>query len=125
MRAFLLMSCFSILAAAQPQLSPPTVERAADHSVGGIAPGEIVIVRVPNAGPDVLLGAQLDSFGIVTTELSGTRVWFDGLAAPLAYAANGNVMAVVPYEVPYEIAGKKTTEVVVEYQDRKSTRLNS
>jgi uncharacterized protein (TIGR03437 family) len=120
MRAFLLMSCFSILAAAQPQLSPPTVERAADHLVGGIAPGEIVIVRAPNAGPDVLLGAQLDSLGIVTTELSDTRVWFDGFAAPLAYAANGNVMAVVPYEVAYEITGKKTTEVVVEYQGRRS-----
>lgn len=114
MRAFLLMSCFGILAAAQAQL--PTVERAADHLVGSIAPGEIVIVRAPNAGPNVLLGAQLDSFGIVTTELSGTRVWFDGFAAPLAYTAHGNVMAVVPYE----IFGNKTSDVVVEYQGKRS-----
>jgi len=37
----------------------------------------------------VLLGAQLDSHGIVTTLLADTRVWFDGFAAPLAYSVSG------------------------------------
>src|SRR5580692_10105960 len=82
---------------AQPEPSAPTVESSADHSIGKVAPGEIVRLHPPNAGPPVLLGAQLDSRGIVTTLLADTRVWFDGFAAPLAYSLNGDVMAVVPY----------------------------
>src|SRR5579863_6386767 len=103
-------------AAAQPEPSAPTVESAADHSTGRVAPGEIVRLRPANAGPPVLLGAQLDSHGIVTTMLSDTRVWFDGFAAPLAYSALGDVMAVVPYE----IWGRTKTEAVVEYQGKRS-----
>jgi uncharacterized protein (TIGR03437 family) len=103
-------------AAAQTEPSAPAVENAADHSGGRVAPGEIVRLRVPNAGPAALLGAQLDTRGIVTTLLADTRVWFDGFAAPLAYTVNGDVMAVVPYE----IFGKTKTEAVVEYQGRRS-----
>jgi uncharacterized protein (TIGR03437 family) len=112
-------SCFGLLlqtAAAQREPSAPTVENAADHSRGRIAPGEIVRLLTPNAGPQVLLGAQLDNQGVVTTLLADTRVWFDGFAAPLAYSVNGDVTAVVPYE----IAGKTTAEVVVEYLGKRS-----
>ncbi len=116
MNAPLLMSCFCLLAAAQPGPSAPTVESAADHFSGRVAPGEIVRLHPLNAGPPVLLGAQLDSQGIVTTLLAETRVWFDGFAAPLAYSLNGDVMAVVPYE----LAGRAKTEVVVEYRGKRS-----
>lgn len=111
--------CFCLFpqtAAAQAEPSAPTVENAADHSRGKIAPGEIVRLLAPNAGPAVLLGAQLDNQGIVTTLLADTRVWFDGFAAPLAYSVTGDVTAVVPYE----LAGKTTAEIVVEYQGKRS-----
>jgi len=107
---------FTLIAAAQPQPLAPTVENAADHSTGKVAPGEIVRLRAPNAGPPVLLGAQLDGNGIVTTLLADTRVWFDGFAAPLAYTLTGDVTVVVPYE----IAGNSKTQVVVEYQGQRS-----
>ena len=67
-----------------------------------------------------MLGAQLDANGRVATELADTRVYFDGIAAPLAYTVKGEVGAVVPYEV----AGHATTEVVVEYQGRKSEPIS-
>jgi uncharacterized protein (TIGR03437 family) len=105
-----------LTAFAQPQPSAPTVENAADHSTGKVAPGEIVRLHPSDAGPEVLLGAQLDSRGIVATLLADTRVWFDGFAAPLAYTVRGDVTAVVPYE----LAGKTKTEVVVEYLGKRS-----
>ncbi len=95
-------------------VAAPAVESAADHSAGRVSPGEIVILHSPNAGPASLFGSQLDSDGKVATLLADTRVWFDDFAAPLAYAASGNVMAVVPYE----ISGQSTTKVVVEYQGK-------
>jgi trimeric autotransporter adhesin len=95
-------------------VSAPAVESAADHSGGRVAPGEIVVLHPPNAGPEDLLGFQLDGDGKVATVLADTRVWFDGFPAPLAYAVSGNVMAVVPYE----ISNQSTTKVVVEYQGK-------
>ena len=67
-------------------------------------------------GPAVLAGQTLDRDGKVATRLGETRVWFDEIAAPLAYAVSGEVGAVVPYEV----SNRKTTEVVVEYQGLRS-----
>ena len=52
----------------------------------------------------------------MTTRLGETRVLFGGLTAPIAYTVSGEVMAVVPYEV----SNRKTTDVVVEYQGKRS-----
>lgn len=90
----------------------PFLVRAPDHVAGPVSPGEIVILHPREAGPTVLIGAQLDPAGNVTTSLGGTRVLFDGVPAPLAYAVSGDIMAIVPYE----IAGHSSTQVVVEYQ---------
>jgi uncharacterized protein (TIGR03437 family) len=49
---------------------------------------------------------------MVATEIGETRVLFDGVAAPMVYAVNGQISCVVPYEV----AGKALTQVVVEYK---------
>jgi uncharacterized protein (TIGR03437 family) len=95
---------------------PPLIVRAPDHSSGPISPGEIVILHPADLGPAVLTGAQLDSAGNVTTSLGGARVLFDGFPAPLAYAVAGDIMAIVPYE----IFGRRSAEVVVEYQGRRS-----
>ncbi len=103
-------------AADTPRLSPEAIVSAADHRGGRVSPGEIIVLYPENAGPEQLLGAQLDSNGRVATELADTQVYFDGIPAPLAYTVRGEVGAVVPYEV----AGHATTEVVVEYQGRKS-----
>jgi len=112
--AILVLACSAC--AAQPELGSSAVESAADHSSGRVAPGEIVVLHPANAGPAVLFGAQLDTHGIVATLLAETRVWFDGIPAPLAYSVSGDVMAIVPYE----IANHGATEVVVEYQGRRS-----
>jgi uncharacterized protein (TIGR03437 family) len=102
--------------AADPGPSAPVITRAPDHQEGPVAPGELVIVKSAGAGPKGLLGAQLDSSGRVTTSLAGTRVLFDGIAAPLAYTTDGEMMA----GVPYQVAGHQSTQVVVEFDGMRS-----
>jgi uncharacterized protein (TIGR03437 family) len=73
----------------------------------------IVNFVVPGIGPATIIPEQLSIDGtLVTTLLGGTRVLFDGVAAPMLYAASGQFRAVVPYEV----AGMSTTQVQIEYQ---------
>src|SRR5262245_30756886 len=102
-----------------PELLPQNVVNAADYSGGRVAPGEILVLFPSNAGPETLIGTQMDATGRVATVLGETRVWFDGIAAPMSYAMRGQVSAVVPYEV----AGRPTTEIVVEYRGRRSAPM--
>jgi uncharacterized protein (TIGR03437 family) len=99
-----------------PELFARDVENSADHSVGRVAPGEIIILYPSNAGPPELAGTQLNGDGRVATVTGETRVLFDGIAAPMASSVRGRIGAVVPYE----IAGRKTTQVVVEYRGVRS-----
>jgi uncharacterized protein (TIGR03437 family) len=99
-----------------PELSAGDVVNAADHSGGKVAPGEIVVLFPSHAGPEVLAGASVTGEGRVRTMTGETRVLFDGIAAPITYSVRGQAGAVVPYE----IANRKTTEVVVEYEGARS-----
>jgi len=118
-KAWIWMLCLTAVltgASDGPALLGRDVVNAADHSGGKVAPGEIVVLFPSNAGPAILAGASANSEGKVPTLLGETRVLFDGIAAPMAYSVRGQVGAVVPYE----IAKRKTTEVVVEYQGARS-----
>jgi uncharacterized protein (TIGR03437 family) len=78
---------------------------------GAISPGEIVTVWGSNLGPAGGSGALIDAQGKVATLNSGTRILFDGVAAPITYTSAGQVNAVAPYG----IAGRTSTNVVAEY----------
>jgi uncharacterized protein (TIGR03437 family) len=71
----------------------------APFPTGAVAPGEIVSLFGLGLGPASGAGTQLTAAGTVSTALSGTEVLFDGVPAPLLYVANGQINAVVPYEV--------------------------
>jgi uncharacterized protein (TIGR03437 family) len=102
-----------------PAPSIDAIVNAADHSGGRVAPGEIVVLFVSNAGPALLAGAQIDRDGKTSTLLSETRVWFDGIAAPMVYTVAGSVSVVVPYAV----ADRESTRVVMEYQGVRSEAI--
>ncbi len=53
------------------------------------------------------------------TQLADTEVTFDGIASPLIYVSSGQINAIVPYE----IAGRVTTNVVVMCSGVSSTSL--
>src|SRR5580698_1265207 len=104
-------SLISTLQTVSPVLSSTAIVNAASYTGGAVAPGELVTIFQADLGPGTLVGAELDSNGLVSSNLSGTQVSFDGKAAPLIYALAGQVSAVVPYEV----SGKQQTVVQYSY----------
>jgi uncharacterized protein (TIGR03437 family) len=100
-----------------PVIATGGITNAASFSTGAVAPGEIVTVFGFDMGPLVLVPLQLTPDGKVDTSLGGTRLLFDGVAAPLIYSQAGQVAAVAPYS----LAGKTSTQVTVEYQGVRSS----
>lgn len=88
-----------------------TVVNAASLVAGWVAPGEAVSIFGTRLGPvEGLPGGAAG--GALGTRLDGVRVLFDGVAAPLLYAGNTQINAIVPYEV----AGKSNVQMQVEIQ---------
>ena len=92
---------------------------AASYASGAVAPGQIVAVFGMNLGPATPALLRLDDSGKVATELAGTRIYFDGVAAPMISASVNQSNAVVPYSV----AGRSSTRMIVEYQGVRSPPL--
>jgi uncharacterized protein (TIGR03437 family) len=106
--------------ASGPKLSKVSVVNAADYRSGAVAASEIVVLYPTDAGPSRMVPWALDALHMSqysVVSLGGTRVLFDGVAAPLAYVESGRICAIVPYQV----AGRKTTELVIEYQGQRSS----
>jgi endo-1,4-beta-xylanase len=102
-----------------PALTAAAVTNGADYADKGVAPGEIVTLFPTNVGPATLANLGLDADGNVLTQIGGTRVLFDGVAAPMIYSVKNQVAAVVPYE----IAGESSTQVQVEYNGIRSVAV--
>lgn len=77
-----------------------TLQNAASGEAGAVAPGEIVTLRGYGIGP-----------ATAAVGPAGTQVTFGGIAAPVFSAQSQQVTA----QVPWEIAGQTSTEVVVSY----------
>jgi uncharacterized protein (TIGR03437 family) len=112
-------SLIGALQTVPPALSANAIVSAASYQGGAVAPGELVTLFQVNYGPGTLAGAQLDGNGLVSSNLAGTQVFFDGVAAPLIYAVAGQVSAVVPFEV----AGKQQTVIQYQYNGVKSNTV--
>ena len=112
---------FLRLSQAAPRVSMDGIVNAASYAGGGVSPGEIVAVRGMAMGPATLADGQASSPGVSDNFLAGTRVWFDGIAAPLVYTSAVQLAAIVPYEV----AGETTTHMQVEYLGAMSLPVTS
>lgn len=102
-----------------PVLISNAIVNSASYAGGAVAPGELVTLFQVNDGPPAIVGAQLDANNLVSSNLGGAQVFFDGTPAPLIYAVAGQVSAVVPYEV----AGKQQTVVQYSYNGVKSNTV--
>ena len=94
-----------------PCIAHNALVNAASFLPGPVAPGEIVSFFGFGLGPATPILGQPDETGFFPSELTGTRVLFDGVPAPMILSFTGQVNAIVPYAV----AGKETTTVVIEY----------
>jgi uncharacterized protein (TIGR03437 family) len=95
------------------------VSSAASYVGTSISPGEIITIFGTGLGPTPLVSLALDSSGKVATTLGGVQVLIGGIPAPMIYASNTQVAAVVPYEV----ALLKTTTVLVKFLGQTSNGI--
>jgi uncharacterized protein (TIGR03437 family) len=102
-----------------PSISANGIVNLASYVGGNVAPGEIVTIYGSGIGPGTIAGFQVDANGNVPTLLAGTQALFDGVAAPIIYTSSTQVSVVVPYEV----AGKTSTQVQVVYQNQSSNTV--
>jgi uncharacterized protein (TIGR03437 family) len=94
---------------ARPQFRAEGVASAGSYATGAVSPGEIITIFGQGLGPEELVPLRVEDSGRVSTELAGTKVLFDGVAAPLVYVQARQLRAVVPFSV----AGKDTTRIQV------------
>jgi uncharacterized protein (TIGR03437 family) len=75
-----------------------------------VSPGLIVTIFGSGIGPAVGAGGTIVN-GRVSAAAGGVRILFDGVAAPILYARQDQVNAIVPFSV----AGRSSTTMTVEY----------
>ncbi len=103
------------------QVSIDAVRNGGSLLPGPVSAGEIVTITGTGLGPDQAVGFELDASGVVTTQLGGTKVLFDGSPAPMLSAQATQVTAVVPYGV----AGNSSTQVQVEVSGSRSSPVTA
>jgi uncharacterized protein (TIGR03437 family) len=104
----------------QITVKPASITNAASYAAGVVSPGENIVIWGTSIGPpNLTYGALTAGGGALSTIAGNTRVLFDGVAAPMVYALATQTSVIVPYEV----AGRPTTSVVVEYQGVQSAPL--
>ncbi len=101
---------------APPQIT--SVTNGASFLGGALSPGELVAIFGANLGPQQLAGLQVDGTGRLTSTISNTQVFFDGVAAPLLYASANQVGAMVPFGIT-----AATTQLQVQYNGQRSAPL--
>jgi uncharacterized protein (TIGR03437 family) len=94
------------------------IANVASYESGSVSPGEILVIFGSNLGPSQLKTLTVTG-GKVDSTLAGTQVLFDSIAAPLIYTSSGQVATIVPYNV----AGKSSTQMVIQYNNRNSPPL--
>ena len=83
---------------------------------GEVSPGGLYsiydIPNNPNLGPAAFLqNGPYDAYGFLATTLGGVTVTFNGVAAPMFLSYGGQLN----FQVPFEIAGQSSANVVVNY----------
>jgi uncharacterized protein (TIGR03437 family) len=104
------------LPAVPARVPVPGILNAASYARTPVAPGEIITVFGSDIGPATLTTLRLNQQGLVDNVLADTRVFFDGVAAPLVFVQANQLSAVVPYQV----AGRTSTVLQIEYRGNRS-----
>lgn len=104
---------------AMPPPAPTTITNAGSYTAGSIAPGEIITIKGTLLGPATPASFTLDAQKQVATTLADTQVLFDGIPGPVLYTSATQINAIVPYT----IAGRLQTNVVVSYKGVPSSSI--
>ena len=106
---------------APPSMSVSAVVNSASWTGGAVAPGELVTIGGSLLGPSTGVSGGIDPVsGKLVTQVAGTSVTFNGVAAPLLYVSATQINAIVPYEV----AGCAQVTLQVQFQSSTSTQTS-
>jgi uncharacterized protein (TIGR03437 family) len=107
----------TVTAAPTPQ--PATIASGASLTPGAIAPGEFITIKGVNLGPAAAASFSLNAQGSVNSTLAGVQVLFDSIAGTPTYVSATQINVIVPFE----IAGRSSTNVSVLYQGVQSAPI--
>jgi uncharacterized protein (TIGR03437 family) len=107
----------TVTQATAPQLV--SISNAASGGFGVIAPGELITIKGTNLGPAVPATFTIGSGGTLSNTLSGVQVMFDTSAGTPIYVSPTQINVIVPYE----IAGRASTNVTVLYNNQVSVGI--
>lgn len=113
-----LLAHFTGLANSGPLIAG--LQNSASSAGGAVSPGMIFTLYGSGIGPATLTGASLDASGKLASTQAGVSITFDGVPAPIVYVSDKQDAGIVPYEV----AGKSSTQVVVQYNGQSSVPVN-
>jgi uncharacterized protein (TIGR03437 family) len=79
-----------------PQIVNKAILQAASGRLAALAPGSIVSIFGTGLGPDPGAGLLMESKNSLASNVENTEVHIDGIVAPLLYASDHQINAVVP-----------------------------
>jgi uncharacterized protein (TIGR03437 family) len=115
--ALVVSNGFGLNVGPAPAVLAGGIVSAASFVSGPVSAGELLSIFGSNLGPTPPRTMEFDLSGNLTTQLGVTRVLFDGQAAPLIFASEGQLNVVAPGS----IAGQASTVVEVEVDGIRST----
>lgn len=111
---------FALHSAGAVAIKDNGIRNAATAALGPIVPGEMVTILTSGVNLSDTTRMQLDAAGRMVTALGEVRVFFDGTQAPLLYVNSSEIGTIVPFDV----AGKSTVAVRVEYKGVQSQTVD-
>ena len=110
-----------VVTGAPPAPTPTVVaiQNAASSVPTALSPGLNILIYGSNMGPTTLTKFVVGANGALATTVAGTQVTFDGVPAPIIYTS----ATLVSVMVPYEIAGRASTAMIVTFNGGGSTPL--
>jgi uncharacterized protein (TIGR03437 family) len=115
------LAIYGLLASGNSDNGPPQITAVASGASflgDAVSPGEVLAIFGANLAPAGLANLQTDDSSHVTTTLSDTQIFFDGVSAPMLYTSGNQLGAIVPFNT----AGP-TTQVVVLSQGQMSSPM--
>jgi uncharacterized protein (TIGR03437 family) len=103
---------FGITSVTGARLTPVFMRGYGEPVTGRIAPGELISIYGPHIGPAAPAQATFDAAGFLPTNLGGVSITIAGVPAPLSYASDSRIDAVVPIGTPTGLSGIAVTPAI-------------
>jgi uncharacterized protein (TIGR03437 family) len=108
----------NLVVVAVPKPVVTAIQNAASAIVGPVSPGQNIVLYGTGIGPATLTMSTVSN-NTLANNVAQTQVFFDGVAAPIYYVSATQTSVFVPYG----IAGRTSTQIVVSFQGVQSNAI--